>query len=204
MKILLKLVQELKGKYIVKSKADRKSHISGGTVFFHSQIDKYSYTGYDCEIIYTEIGKYCSISNRVIIGGASHPVDNVSTSPIFLNGTNCFKKHLAKIDYNPYKKTVIGNDVWIGECAIIKAGVVIGNGCVIGAGSVVTHDVPPYEIWAGNPAKKIRDRFSEDIKKQLEDTKWWDLDDGKLKKIAHRFDLVQSLLDEIGVASKDE
>jgi len=57
------------------------------------------------------------------------------------------------------KKTVIGNDVWIGGGAIITAGVHIGDHAVIGAGSVVTHDVPEWEIWAGNPAKKLGTRW---------------------------------------------
>jgi maltose O-acetyltransferase len=56
------------------------------------------------------------------------------------------------------KKVTIGNDVWIGGGAIITAGVTIGNHVVIGVGAIVTHDIPDWEIWAGNPAKKIGDR----------------------------------------------
>lgn len=56
-------------------------------------------------------------------------------------------------------KTIVGNDVWVGHAATILGGITLGDGCIIGAGSVVTHDVPPCEIWAGNPARKIRDRF---------------------------------------------
>ncbi len=74
-----------------------------------------------------------------------------------------------------YYETTIGNDVWIGYRAFIKAGVTVGDGAVIGAGAVVTKDVEPYSIVGGVPAKIIRYRFEENIRKQLLDLKWWDL-----------------------------
>ena len=74
-----------------------------------------------------------------------------------------------------------GNDVWIGRGAFIKNGLTLGDGCGIGARSVVTKDVPPYAIVAGNPAKLIRYRFSEDIIEKLLELKWWELDDDFLR-----------------------
>ena len=70
----------------------------------------------------------------------------------------------------------------------IFSGVTIGVGAVVGAGSVVTHDIPPYEIWAGNPAKKIRNRFDEKVTEDLLKTKWWEWDDEKIEKYAYLFD----------------
>lgn len=73
----------------------------------------------------------------------------------------------------PTPRTVIGNDVWIGQGAFIKAGVHIGTGAVIGMGAVVTHDVEPYKIWVGNPARLIRKRFDDEMVQQLLASKWW-------------------------------
>lgn len=63
-------------------------------------------------------------------------------------------------------KTYVGNDIWIGQGAIIMSGVTFGDGCIIASGAVVTKDVPPCEIWGGNPAKKIKNRFSTDFEKE--------------------------------------
>ena len=78
------------------------------------------------------------------------------------------------------KKTKIGNDVWVGENAIILAGVNIGDGAIIGAGAVVTKDVPPYAIVVGVPAKIIKYRFSTDVIKKLLKIKWWDWTDQEI------------------------
>lgn len=83
------------------------------------------------------------------------------------------------------KKTKIGNDVWVGANAIIIAGVNIGNGAIIGAGAVVTKDVPPYAVVGGVPAKIIKYRFSEEQIEELEKIQWWDWD---YKTICERFD----------------
>ena len=70
--------------------------------------------------------------------------------------------------------TVIGNDVWIGQNAVILPGVHIGDGAIIGANSVVGSDVPPYTIVVGNPAREIRKRFDDDLIRLMLDFKWWD------------------------------
>lgn len=72
--------------------------------------------------------------------------------------------------------------MWIAANACVTRGITIGDGAVIGAGSVVTHDIPPYEIWAGVPAKKIGQRFSGEIISELLELKWWDLPEHVLKE----------------------
>ena len=78
----------------------------------------------------------------------------------------------------------IGNDVWIGGNTIILSGVTIGNGAVIGAGSVVSKDIDPFSKWAGNPIKKIRNRFDDVLIKKMEEIKWWDLKDQQINELS--------------------
>ena len=181
MKVLWKIIKELRGKYVRNSRIHGKAYVSSGCTVVNSSFGKYSYCGYDCEIIHADIGKYCSVANNVIIGGANHPKEWVSTSPVFHKGRNSLKTNLEEFKYSPYCKTIIGNDVWIGNNVLIRAGVTIGDGAIIGMGSVVVKDVGSYEIWAGNPAKKVNDRFSDDVKNKLLSIQWWNLDDTEIK-----------------------
>ncbi len=121
-----------------------------------------------------KIGSYCSISKGVtIMLGGEHRTDWVTTYPFYAFWESA--KHIAS---RPKTKgdVVIGSDVWIGIEAMILSGVRIGDGAVIGARSVVAHDVPPYAIAAGNPARVIRMRFPEDIVRRLLALRWWDWD----------------------------
>ena len=164
------------------SKVCSKSELNSVTM------GKYSYIGNDCFMGNVDIGAFCSIADRVCIGGASHPIERVSSSPVFHEGNNVLGVIFQPFPYEHASKTTIENDVWIGIGAIIKAGITIHNGAVIGAGSVVTHDVPVYEVWAGNPAKKIKDRFDKETATKLEKTEWWNKSDEEIKELSKRFD----------------
>ena len=122
------------------------------------------------------IGKFCSISHGVKIGLGPHPLNFFSTSPIFYEPYRGFVKKQLYNEFEDKGYTEIGNDVLIGANAIILAGVKVGDGAVIGAGSVVTKNVPPYAVVAGNPAKIIKYRFDEKIIKKLLKLKWWEKD----------------------------
>lgn len=127
-----------------------------------------------------QIGSFCSIANEVaIFGGGEHHIDWVTTFPIRI----AFGDPLAGKDGHPTSKgiTRIGNDVWIGFRSIVLSGVTIGDGAVLGAGTVVTSDVPPYAVVAGNPAKIIRYRFAEDVIQKLLKIRWWEWDIDKIK-----------------------
>lgn len=172
---------------IIDSKVDKKAAISYFTKFYRSSIQKYSYVGDSCFIINTSIGKFCSIAGNCTMGVANHPLDWVSTSPIFHSGKNILRKNFSELKYKAYDLTVIGNDVWIGEGVLIKSGIKIGDGAVIGAKSLVTKNVEPYSVVGGIPAKEIRKRFSSDIIEELLNFKWWDLSDDELETIATTF-----------------
>lgn len=175
------------------SSIHHKAKVGDGAQFVNSKIGRYSYL-YGSSAIKTEIGAFCSIARGCSIGGGSHPLDWVSTSPVFYKGRNVLRANFSQNSYDEYKKTVIGNDVWIGSGCFIKGGVTIGDGAVIGMGSVVTHDVPPYEVWAGNPAKLIKKRFDDETIASLLETKWWDMSDDELRKCGDLFERPQDFL----------
>lgn len=175
------------------SKVCAKSELSKVT------IGRYSYVGNDCFMVKVHMGSFCSIADRCCIGGARHPIERVSTSPVFHEGNNVMKKNFQYFQLDEMPLTVIENDVWIGIGSIIKSGVTIHNGAVIGAGSVVTHDVPPYEIWAGNPAHRIRKRFDDDTIEKLLKIGWWNFKDKKIAKISNSFDNIDAFIKECGL-----
>ena len=104
------------------------------------------------------------------------------------------KKNFARHEFEIFKRTTIGNDVWIGNRVMIKAGVKIGDGAVVGMGSIVTKDIGPYEIWAGNPARLIRKRFDDETIDAFEKMKWWEWDDIKIEKCADKFTTPSELI----------
>jgi virginiamycin A acetyltransferase len=117
------------------------------------------------------IGSFCGIGpNVTILLGLEHRPDWVTVYPF-----NRFMIEYNDLKGNPATKgsVVIGNDVWIGMNSLILSGVTIGDGAVIGACSVVTKNVDPYTIVAGNPAKVIRKRFDQETIDKLLEIKWW-------------------------------
>lgn len=181
------------------SKISPLAKVHSGCLIVNSSMDRYSYCGYDCNILNSKIGSFCSIGGKVSMGGYSHPVHFVSTSPAFLSHRDSVTKKFANFDYLPVNLTTIGNDVWIGEGAFIKAGVKIGDGAIVGMGSIVTKDVEPYAIVAGNPARLIRKRFSDDIISGLLELKWWDFPEEELRSCGDYFSDPKALLKHKGI-----
>lgn len=122
------------------------------------------------------IGKYCSIAcgARFLLNSANHSLRSLSsyTFPLFYEMWG-LDPHPAEA-WDNKGDIVIGNDVWIGYEAVVLAGVTIGDGAVVGARAVVTHDVPPYTIVGGVPAKSIRRRFVDKDVETLLRLRWWD------------------------------
>lgn len=130
------------------------------------------------------VGSFCSIADNVtIFAGGEHNHNWATTYPLRI----AFNNPLANIDGHPASKgpTIIGNDVWIGYGATIMSGVLIGDGAVIGAQSVVTKDVPAYSICVGNPATVKKMRFESKTIEKLQAMCWWDWPIDKIRSNLH-------------------
>ena len=120
------------------------------------------------------IGKFCQIAAGVefVMNGANHQMNAVTTFPFYtLEGWEM--EPPAASDMPLKGDTVVGNDVWIGQNAVILPGVHIGDGAIIGANSVVGSDISPYTIAVGNPAREIRKRFDDEMIRLLLAFQWW-------------------------------
>lgn len=147
-----------------------------GCLSFRSHFGAYSYLSPNTEASHATIGRYTSVGEQVVLGPSQHNISTFTTSP-FLN-QNVF--NLPGMQSDPSStdqaRITIGNDVWIGTRACVMDGITVGDGAVIGYGSVVTKDVPPYAVVAGSPARIIRYRFDEQTISELLDFAWWRLD----------------------------
>lgn len=123
-----------------------------------------------------EIGSFCSIARNVAMYESFHNLDRTTTYFIERNILQTQELEDAEISKG---KIEVGNDVWIGDSAILLSGVSIGDGAVIAAGAVVASSVPPYAIVAGNPARIIRYRFPENKINELMSIKWWEWSEEK-------------------------
>ena len=166
------------------------------------KVGKYTY-GYE-QFLYEgvnlkEIGSFCSIAKNVSITGMNHPTKYITTNPIIYFKSRGFIKednrNLISNDKN--KKVSIGNDVWIGMNVTILPSVRIGNGVIIGAGAVVTKDVPDYAVVVGSPAKIIKYRFSDEEIDILNKSKWWEWSDEKIRVNIEKFTDKEEFFNEI-------
>lgn len=166
--------------------------INSSTIGSHTYIQKKS-TIFNCTI-----GKFCSIATQVSIAPGVHHIYGVSTHPAFyLHNTPLVKKYSATDLFEPFKRVVIGADVWLGERAVVLDGVTIGTGAIIAAGAIVTKDVEPYAIVGGCPAKFIKYRFDEQTREALLKSEWWEKDENWLAANHQKFNNPVELLNLI-------
>lgn len=193
----------------------RTSNISSDDVFEgnnyiagwvkHCHVGRGTYIMDGCWFQDCSIGRYCSIASDVkMVARRGHPTrDFVSTSPVFHLKNAVINTYVEQDMYDPYERrknkdrqwdAVIGNDVWIGTRVMLMGNVSIGDGAIIGAGSVVTKDVPPYAVVAGNPARILRYRFPDEQIKQLQNMRWWEREEAWLQKHAEIFNNIDEFL----------
>jgi virginiamycin A acetyltransferase len=161
-------------------------NISEGSCVNRCHIGKYFNVGLYSYIADTQIGRYCSLASRVSIGAFNHPTNWLSSHEFSFRDTSSIWGE-SSIDggqnllQNRVMDTIIGNDVWIGDNVVVLKGVTIGDGAILGASSVITHNVLPYSIVVGNPGRVVRLRFHPSVIEQLLTLKWWEWDMADLK-----------------------
>jgi len=129
------------------------------------------------------IGPFCALATgcRIVMNGANHAMDGFSTYPFNIFGAGWeagFDPASWEAGYRG--DTVIGPDVWIGSEAWVMPGVTLGAGAIVAAKSVVTRDVAPFAVVAGNPARPVRQRFDDATVAALLDIAWWDWPAGRI------------------------
>lgn len=150
--------------------------------FSNCTIGAYSYINANSTLHVCEIGNYCSLGSNLCLGLSQHVISSASTSLAFCPEDNFLPKwtkgHFIKSQLSTYYPMTIGHDVWIGNNVTIPAArpITIGTGAIIAACSVVTKDVPPYAIVAGNPARIVKMRFDDELCTDLLASKWFEYD----------------------------
>lgn len=190
---------------IDKTCAIKDSHIGIYTSFgpfteiSESVIDDYTYLMQNCQVQYSDVGKFCSIASYVRLHPVNHPMWRPTTHHMTYRRKSYGMGDTDDgefFDWRRGNKVTIGHDVWLGHNVTVHAGVTIGHGAAIGSGSVVTKDIPPYAVAVGVPAKVIKYRFSDDVIEKLLDIKWWDWPCEKLKdRLEHLTDMQKLLSD---------
>ncbi len=160
-------------------------------VLEETKLGAYSYCFGSNDIIYAEIGKFASIATGVRINPVQHPHRIRAASHHFTY--RCAHYGFGPddhdfIEWRRQTRVTVGNDVWMGHNAIVMGGVNVGDGAVIAAGAVVTHDVAPYEIVGGVPAVHIGWRYDEDTIAAMLRIKWWNWSHEELAARVRDFD----------------
>ncbi len=160
------------------------TEVGARSSIIESTLGDYSYVTNDCEIIYTEIAKFCSIAAHCRINPGNHPLQRAALHH-FTYRSNLFdlgEDDAAFFDWRRSFPVSLGNDVWLGHGAIVMPGITIGDGAVVGAGAVVSRDVAPFMIVAGVPAVVVRPRFPQWVMDALQRIRWWDWSHEVLKE----------------------
>lgn len=153
-----------------------------------STVGDYSYISRNSLISKAEFGKFCSVGPNLVCGWGIHPVDGVSTSPMFYSTLKQNGMTLSGTNKVQERKPIrIGDDVFIGANVTILDGVTVGDGAVIGAGCVVSKDVPAYAIVVGCPMQVLRYRFPDDIVQKLIGIAWWNWPQERLSEVEKLF-----------------
>jgi phosphonate metabolism protein (transferase hexapeptide repeat family) len=152
------------------------TEVGARTRLLEVELADYSYIVNDSDVAYTKFGRFCSVAAMTRINPGNHPMDRASQSHFTYRASAYFAGEPDEESFFTWRRAhrvAIDHDVWIGHGAIVLPGRSVGDGAVIAAGAIVTKDVAPYAIVAGNPARVIRQRFPDDIAARLQRLAWW-------------------------------
>ena len=187
----------------LKAQYGRNVLISRGTYVNNNvEIGDFSYVNENSSIVDVVIGKFCSISSNVYVSPFQHNHQLITTHPFLYNSFYRLAS-TPLVTFKDNKITKIGNDVWVGLNVVIMRGIVIGDGAVVAAGSILTKDVPPYEIWGGVPARFIKKRFNSEVIAALQKIKWWDWPIEKIRENAYLMSDVPEFILKFGKEKYD-
>jgi len=173
------------------------TEVGADSILTNATFGDYSYCGPRCDIANARIGKFVNIASNVRIGPTDHPLDRASLHHFMYRSSYYWDDAPdddAFFEARAARLTYIGHDTWIGHGAIIKPGLSIGDGAVIAAGAVVTHDVAPYTIVAGLPAKPLRRRLPQDLAVRIQALEWWNWPHDRLRDALDDFRLLPAQL----------
>lgn len=174
--IIKKIININNPPYLIKS----NSLISAGKMSYHNG----NFIIQGGQKIY--IGNFCAFGENIRIITENHDYNYPAIQYIF-HRHFFMKNHPGNYNFPPNKEktkgpVIIGNDVWIGHNVTILSGIEIGDGACIGTGSLITKNITPYSIVGGVPARLIKMRFREEIIEYLQEIKWWNWDENKIKR----------------------
>jgi hypothetical protein len=162
----------------------RYTEVGARTKIVETTMGDYSYIVTDGDVIYTTIGRFCSIAAQVRINPGNHPMWRASQAHFSYRASAYFEGEEDEAEFFDWRRAhhvTIGNDVWIGHGVVVLAGRTVGDGAVIAAGAVVSKDVAPYTIVGGVSAKEIGRRFPAAIGERLQQLAWWNWDHETLR-----------------------
>ena len=164
--------------------------VMAGCRLLEVEMDDYSYCAEGADIFCATIGKFSNIAAATRVNPGNHPMDRASLHHFQYRSAQYWPEHsddASFFDWRRQYRVEIGHDTWLGHGAVVLPGRKIGTGAVVGAGAVVTKDVAPYTIVAGNPAHEIRPRFAPEIVERLLALAWWDWDHDRIGAALHNF-----------------
>ena len=173
--------------------------LGDGCIVNDSHIGSYTYLFAQNDVYNTQIGKFHSIATGVRINPEQHPMRHrVAAHHLTYRAAHygLGEDDASIIDWRKQLRVTTGNDVWIGHNAIIMGGVTLGDGAVVAAGAVVTHDVRPYEIVGGVPARHMGWRYDEETIAAMERIAWWDWSHEELKERLPDFNDVPAFIEK--------
>ena len=167
-----------------------------------SEIGDYTYLFGHNDVYATQVGKFNSIATGVRINPVQHPMrERVVAHHLTYRAAHygLGEDDPAILDWRRQRRLVTGNDVWIGHNAVVMGGITLGNGAVVAAGAVVTHDVAPYEIVGGVPARHMGWRYDADTIASLLRIRWWDWSHEELRERLSDFNDVPAFVKKYDV-----